>query len=81
MSVPAPARLNCPPVRVSPPAVPGVGPVLAAMAVVLNAVTTGDHLLKTLWWEPYWPVAGVDLSLLVVASVAGTMSANPSRFT
>ena len=43
---------------------------LAAMAVVLNAVTTGDHLLKTLWWEPYWPVAGVDLSLLVVASVA-----------
>lgn len=43
---------------------------LAVAAVVLNAVTTGDHLLKTLWWQPYWPVAGMDLSLLAIAGVA-----------
>lgn len=43
---------------------------LAVVAVVLNALTTGDHLLKTVITEPYWPVAGVDLSLLVTAGVA-----------
>jgi hypothetical protein len=37
--------------------------------VVLNWVTTGDHLLATLR-AGYWPVAGVDLSLLVTAAVA-----------
>ncbi|MDH1092050.1 PepSY domain-containing protein, partial [Comamonas terrigena] len=30
---------------------------------------TGDHLLKTVG-EAYWPVAGVDLSLLVCAALA-----------
>ena len=46
---------------------------MAAMAVVLNGITTGDHLFKTLG-EGYWPVAGVDLSLLVTA-VLGTLAA------
>lgn len=43
--------------------------VLAVTAVVLNAVTTGDHLLKTVS-EGYWPVAGVDLTLLAAAAIA-----------
>lgn len=42
---------------------------LAVAAVLLNWVTTGDHLLKTLG-DGYWPVAGVDLSLLASAAVA-----------
>ena len=42
--------------------------VLAVAAVILNWVTTGDHLLETAFH--YWPVAGVDLSLLVSSAVA-----------
>jgi len=42
---------------------------LAPAAVILNWVTTGDHLLKTLA-EGYWPVAGLDLALLAVGSIA-----------
>ncbi|MDO8826207.1 PepSY domain-containing protein [Methylophaga sp.] len=42
--------------------------VLAVAAVILNWVTTGDHLLKTAFH--YWPVAGVDLSLLVSSGIA-----------
>lgn len=41
--------------------------VLAVTAVLLNWATTGDHLLKTVFTHTYWPVAGVDLSLLVTA--------------
>lgn len=43
---------------------------LAPTAVVLNAWTTGDHLIKTVFTEIYWAVAGVDLSLLVSAAIA-----------
>lgn len=43
--------------------------VLAVAAVVLNGVTTGDHLLRTLS-AGYWPVAGVDLVLLGSAVLA-----------
>jgi hypothetical protein len=43
---------------------------LAVAAVVLNAITTGDHLIKTVFTETYWPVAGVDLSLLATAGIA-----------
>lgn len=43
--------------------------VMAVAAVLLNWVTTGDHLLKTLS-APYWPIAGVDLSLLAAAGIA-----------
>lgn len=42
---------------------------LAILAVVLNAVTTGDHLIHTLSIG-YWPVAGVDLGLLATALIA-----------
>jgi len=42
---------------------------LALLAPVLNGITTGDHLLKTLA-AGYWPVAGMDLLLLVGAGVA-----------
>ncbi|MDY0744017.1 PepSY-associated TM helix domain-containing protein [Paucibacter sp. R3-3] len=43
---------------------------LAFAAVVLNGITTGDHLLKTLFVERYWPVASVDLALLAVGLLA-----------
>ena len=43
--------------------------VMAVAAVLLNWVTTGDHLLKTVR-EGYWPVAGVDLFLLTGAALA-----------
>ena len=43
---------------------------LALAAVALNAITTGDHLIKTVFTDTYWPVAGVDLSLLAVAGTA-----------
>jgi len=42
---------------------------LCTAAPVLNWLTTGDHLLKTIA-AGYWPVAGFDLALLVVAAVA-----------
>lgn len=42
---------------------------LAASAAVLNWLTTGDHLLTTLG-SGYWPVAGVDLTLIAAASLA-----------
>jgi uncharacterized iron-regulated membrane protein len=43
--------------------------VMAVAAVLLNWITTGDHLLRTIG-AGYWPVAGVDLSLLATAAVA-----------
>jgi hypothetical protein len=42
---------------------------LAIAAVLLNWITTGDHLLKTLG-AGYWPVAGLDLALLATAGLA-----------
>lgn len=42
---------------------------MAVLAVVLNWLTTGDHLLKTVG-AGYWPVAGVDLFMLVSALLA-----------
>jgi len=43
--------------------------VLAVSAAVLNWITTGDHLLRTLG-AGNWPVAGVDLALLATAAIA-----------
>jgi uncharacterized iron-regulated membrane protein len=43
--------------------------VMAVAAVLLNWVTTGDHLLRTVG-QGYWPVAGVDLFVLASAAVA-----------
>ena len=42
---------------------------LAVAAVLLNWVTTGDHLARTVS-RGYWPVAGFDLVLLGVAALA-----------
>ncbi|MBK8162362.1 MAG: PepSY domain-containing protein [Gammaproteobacteria bacterium] len=42
---------------------------LAVLAVLLNWITTGDHLLRTIG-EGYWPVAGFDLAMLVSAGLA-----------
>lgn len=44
--------------------------VLAVTAVILNWITTGDHLIKTIFTDTYWAVAGVDLSLLATATIA-----------
>jgi uncharacterized iron-regulated membrane protein len=44
--------------------------VLAVAAVLLNWITTGDNLILTVFLETYWPVAGVDLSLLAVGGLA-----------
>lgn len=41
--------------------------VLAVAAVLLNWLSTGDHLIKTLFTDTYLAVAGVDLSLLAAA--------------
>jgi len=43
--------------------------VMAVAAVLLNWITTGDHLLRTIG-TGYWPVAGMDLSLLATAVLA-----------
>jgi hypothetical protein len=43
--------------------------VLAFSAVLLNWITTGDHLIATLS-AGYWPVAGVDLTILAGGLVA-----------
>jgi len=42
---------------------------LAISAVLLNWITTGDHLIATLS-AGYWPVAGVDLTILAGGAVA-----------
>lgn len=41
--------------------------VLSVTAVLSNWTSTGDHLVKTVFVETYWPVAGLDLSLLATA--------------
>ncbi|WP_119157864.1 PepSY-associated TM helix domain-containing protein [Caldimonas tepidiphila] len=52
---------------------------LAVTAVGLNWITTGDHLLKTMFTAPYWAVAGVDLSLLVSAAIAAWAAVRLAR--
>lgn len=52
--------------------------VLAVAAVLLNGLTTGDHLLRTLG-NGYWPVAGVDLFLLAAAALAFLVSRRLAR--
>lgn len=43
---------------------------LAPIAVLANWISTGDHLWRTLVDAPYWPVAGVDLSLIATSLIA-----------
>ncbi len=42
---------------------------LGVLAPVLNWITTGDHLLRTVA-NGYWPVAGADLFMLAGAAIA-----------
>lgn len=48
--------------------------VLAGAAVLLNWVTTGDHLLRALMHRHLWAVAGMDLMLLAGAATAMLMA-------
>jgi uncharacterized iron-regulated membrane protein len=48
--------------------------IMAVLAVLLNWITTGDHLFKTVVTHTYWPVAGVDLALLVTAALAARVA-------
>jgi uncharacterized iron-regulated membrane protein len=43
---------------------------LALAAVLLNWITTGDHLLRSLSYRHLWPIAGMDILLLVGAALA-----------
>jgi uncharacterized iron-regulated membrane protein len=55
--------------------------VLGVAAALLNWITTGDHLLRTIS-VGYWPVAGFDLALLtgsVIAVVAALRLTRQSR--
>lgn len=52
--------------------------VLAVTAPVLNWITTGDHLLRTIA-AAYWPVAGTDLFMLTGAAVAALAARKLAR--
>jgi hypothetical protein len=43
---------------------------LAVAAAVLNWLTTGDHLIRSLSYRHLWAIAGMDLLLLVGAAIA-----------
>ncbi|QEO17482.1 PepSY-associated TM helix domain-containing protein [Acetobacter vaccinii] len=52
---------------------------LAVLAVVLNWVTTGDHLARTLLHRWLWPVGGMDMVLLLGAGLALLAAVRLSR--
>lgn len=52
---------------------------LAVAAVLLNWLSTGDHLLRTVLTAPYWPVAGVDLALLLTGLTAARVACRLGR--
>ncbi|WP_431205416.1 PepSY-associated TM helix domain-containing protein [Bradyrhizobium betae] len=52
---------------------------LALMAVLLNALTTGDHLARSIASPQLWPVAGIDLTLLIAAAVSAWAARRLSR--
>ena len=53
--------------------------VLAFAAPLLNWITTGDHLLRTLSHRYLWPVAGMDMLLLAGAALGVLASVRLSR--
>jgi len=53
--------------------------VLALAAVVLNGVTSGDHLLRSLMHRHLWPIAGMDILLLIAAAAATVAAARTAR--
>ncbi|WP_421997917.1 PepSY-associated TM helix domain-containing protein [Reyranella sp.] len=52
---------------------------VAIAAVALNWITTGDHLVRSLVHRHLWPIAGMDLVLLVGALAAGFAARRLSR--
>lgn len=52
--------------------------ILGVGAVLLNWLTTGDHLLRTIG-NGYWPVAGMDLFILVGAALAAIAARKLTR--
>jgi hypothetical protein len=52
---------------------------LATTAVLLNWITTGDHLLRSLSLRHLWPVAGMDILLMASAVVATAIALRVSR--
>ncbi len=44
--------------------------ILAMAAVLLNWITTGDHLIRSLGHRHLWPIAGMDVLLLAGAAIA-----------
>jgi len=48
----------------------GVIAALAIAAVLLNWITTGDHLARSLGYRHLWPIGGMDLLLLLGATMA-----------
>jgi uncharacterized iron-regulated membrane protein len=52
---------------------------LAFAAVALNWITTGDHLARSLAQPYLWPVAGMDVLLLVGAAAAALMALRLQR--
>jgi uncharacterized iron-regulated membrane protein len=55
---------------------------LAVAAVLLNWITTGDHLLRSLSHRHLWPIAGMDILLLAgaaVSTLAALRISRPSR--
>ncbi|WP_296320160.1 PepSY-associated TM helix domain-containing protein [Reyranella sp.] len=52
---------------------------LAVAAVLLNWITTGDHLACSLALRHLWPVAGMDVLLLLTGAVAALAARRLSR--
>ena len=52
---------------------------LACAAVLLNWITTGDHLLRGLSHRHLWPIAGMDMLLLTGAAIATVAALRLSR--
>lgn len=53
--------------------------VLGGAAVLLNWVTTGDHLIRSLTHPHLWPIAVMDLLLIVAAAAAGYLAWSLTR--
>ena len=52
---------------------------LAAAAVLLNWITTGDHLLRSLANRHLWSVASMDVLLMAGAAIAAISALRLSR--
>jgi uncharacterized iron-regulated membrane protein len=52
---------------------------LASAAVLLDWITTGDHLLRSLSHRHLWPIAGMDILLLAGAAFATVAALGLSR--